>query len=129
MRYVIIFILIFSIGCKQSGKENIIAPNSGKYWDVLKDGNRIFNKPIYCYYFNSKGGCFYYYYRTENEKIKRRLFDYGDVAYHNNWQLKSDTLEIQGFDYLIKTINDERIELVSIGKSRDTLILGTSIYP
>jgi hypothetical protein len=129
MRYTIIFLLLFSIGCKQLGKENIIAPNSGKYWDVIKDGNRVFNKPAYCYYFNSNGGCLYYYYRMEDGKIKRKLFDYGDVVYPNTWQLKSDTLEIQGFHYLIKNINKDSIILLSKKKPVDTLILGTSIYP
>ena len=129
MRYTIIFLLLFSIGCKQPGNESIIAPNSGKYWDVIKDGGRYFNKPAYCYYFDSDGGCLYYYYRMEDGKFKRYLFDYEDVVYPNSWQLKSNTLEIQGFHYLVNKINKDTIILLSKKKPVDTLILGTSIYP
>jgi hypothetical protein len=129
MRYTIISLFFFFIGCKQPGNENIIASNSGKYWDVVKDGKRSFNKPVYCYYFNSNGGCFYYYYKIENEKTRRRLFDYGDIVYPSTWQLKSDTLEIQGFHYFIKNINEDSIILLSRKKPVDTLILKASLVP
>lgn len=128
MKQILLFLLLFSIGCNQPKNKSIIAPNKGKYWDVAKHRDRTYNKPSYCYYFDSKGDCFYYNYRIENGKIKRKLFDYGDVIYPNTWQLKSDTLEIQGFDYLIETINKESITLVLVGKSVDTLILNTSPY-
>lgn len=129
MKRIMLFLLLFSIGCNQPRNKDIIAPNKGKYWDILKHRDRTYNKPSYCYYFGSDGDCLYYNYRIENGKVKRNLFEYGDVIYPNTWQLKSDTLEIQGFDYLIKAINGERITLVLAGQSPDTLILGTSIYP
>ena len=120
-------ILFFFISCNMAKYKNIIAPNSGKNWDVIKDGKRVYNKPAYCYYFGSDGSCFYYNYRIENGKLKKKLFDYGDVVYPNNWELKSDTLVIQGFNYLIKEINDANIIVVSLNKSADTLRLTPSV--
>lgn len=128
MKRIMLFFLLFWIGCNQSNNMSIIVSNKAKYWDVLKYGDRVYNKPSYCYYFASNGDCIYYSYRNENGKVKRILFDYGDVIYPNTWQLKKDTLQIQGFDYVIKDINKEKIILVSIGKSTDTLILITSVY-
>lgn len=125
------FLLFFCIGCNnQSKNKNIIAPDKGKYWDVAKNRSRTYNSPSYCYYFGSNGDCFYYYYdnyyKSKYGKIKRSRFDYGHVVYLNTWRLKSDTLEIQGFDYLIKAINDTSISLLSTSVPPDTLILKAS---
>ncbi len=129
MKLIILILLTFSIGCNQQRNKSIIASNKGKYWDVVKNRNRTFDKPSYCYYFGSSGDCFYYNYRIEYGKIKRELFKYGDVIYPNTWELKSDTLQIQGFDYLIKNINEKNITLQLAGDSSDTLILNISPYP
>lgn len=129
MKHLILFFLLFCVGCRQSKNKGIIAPNKGKYWDIKKDRDISYRKPAYCFYFSSDGDCFFYYYRIDKDTVMRKLFNYGDVIYPNTWKLKSDTLEIQESDYLIKSINEESITLVSTTLSKDTLILEASNYP
>lgn len=119
---------LFLISCNQNRFQKIIASNKNNYWDIFKDGNKIFSIPSYCYYFGSNGSCYYYsyYYSKNNTYPARQLFDYGDVVYANTWKVKSDTFEIQNFNYLIKYIVIDTIILVPVNRFSDTLILTKS---
>ena len=126
MKYILSFLLLFLISCNQNRFEKIIVLNKNNYWDIFKDGTKIFSNPSYCYCFGSNGSCHYYNYRINNIHPVRQLFDYGDADYPNTWKVKSDTLEIQSFNYLIKHIVTDTIILVPINRFSDTLILTKS---
>ena len=128
MKYFIYILPLFLISCNQNRFQKIIASNKNNYWDIFKDGNKIFSKPSYCYCFGSNGSCYYYNYNYRKNNIYpvRQLFDYGDVVYPNTWKVKSDTFEIQSFNYLIKYIVTDTIILVAVNRFSDTLILTKS---
>lgn len=127
IKFLIIVFSILILGCRQKN-EDLIASSNGRYWDVVKDGERFFNKPSYCYRFRSNGDCAYFYYRKNNDEAVRKLFEYGDVVYPDTWELRFDTLTIKGFNYRIIKISKDTLIMLSATVPGDTMILSISQY-
>ena len=122
------FLLSFSSCSHNKNKEFLVGEN-GFYWDIVQDGDRKFSTPKYSYFFKSNGGCVYYaYMKYSDESAKRVKFDYGDVVYPDTWQLKSDTLEIQGFKNKIVSLTQDKIILIELNDSKDTIMLRKSSF-
>ncbi|MEO8770730.1 MAG: hypothetical protein ABI402_11610 [Ferruginibacter sp.] len=110
--------------CNYKKYKDTITNGKGTYWDVIKDGKRIFKTPSYSYFFGVTGECQYYSYRRSADgSIKRYLFDFGDMIYPKTWKLAEDTLQIQGFDYLLVSNKNKKLLLINLGRPTDSLEL------
>ena len=124
-----LFFTVLFCTCSYNKYKELLVGGNGFYWDVVQDGNRKFSIPRYSYFFGKSGGCVYYAYMKYPDKpIKRVKFDYGDVVYPNTWELKSDTLKIQGFQKKIISLTQNKITLIELNDSKDTIVLVKSIF-
>ena len=125
---VLIFLLLLH-ACSHNKHSDILTGKNGFYWDIIQDGDRKFIRPGYSYFFDTNGSCIYYaYMKYPNEPVKRVMFDYGDVVYPNTWKLNFDTLEIQGFQNKIISITQNKIVLIQLNESKDSLVLMKSTF-
>ena len=119
-----IFSLLVFCSCNYKKYKDRITSGKGTYWDVIKRGGNEYKTPAFCYFFGVNGECQYYSYRKSADgSIKRFSFDYGDVIYPKTWKMTEDTLQLQGFNYLLVTNKNKKILLINVRKPTDTLEL------
>jgi hypothetical protein len=96
MRNIIIISLITLGSCNIGNRKKILVENltdsNYKYWDIV-EFPKLYNKkectkyPLYCYYFNKKGGWIFYKYQDTS------LVEYSvqDIVGSQNWEFLTDS--------------------------------------
>ena len=116
--------MLILCSCNYKKYKDRITGGKGTYWDVIKSGNKKYKTPAFSYFFGVNGECQYYsYQRSADGTIKRTSFNFGDVVYPNTWKMTEDTLQLQGFNYLLISNKNKKLLLINVLNPTDTLEL------
>lgn len=127
-RYLIMLLLLLSIGaCQESKQKWMISNFSDKHWDIYRMGGKNYKRPLYGYKFERTGKCIYYFYiKNKAGKTERQKFDFGDVYYPETWSLKNDSiLTVLGIPYKLLSLTNDSMLLVNRSNRTDSLYLAT----
>lgn len=88
------------------------------YYDAYQNNEEY---PVGAYRFYEDGRCYYYKYnRSTNE---RYYWEIDDIIQDNSWNLIHDTLTLMGYPYRASQVSSDTIELKSLGRSRDKILV------
>ena len=73
----IVAIILFAFSCVNTSKRKLISGYTSNFWDVYRNGTKVYPKAKYCYQFFNDGTCIYCYYKINNGIKIREKFDFG----------------------------------------------------
>lgn len=108
--YLAAFIIpLFILSCNTYDPTPILTGGSHKFWYKM-------SSPNFSYKFDKDGSCYYYISQETNDgKIERKQYGFGDLVYPNTWRIVNETtIEIQGFSYYYELLGDCILKLKDV---------------